>query len=124
MGKYSHFDCPACFGQQHSAHVDGNKKLYRYSKISRYLPTQFMCIVIDSCIHNIFRGVRDSYYNECLRWIVPNDDVDKHLEELGYEDDIDQVLMAVYTLNAIYINISRECAEQADGRLLSQLLKE
>ena len=42
------------------------------------------------------RGVRDSYYDECLRWIVPNDIVDKHLQELGYEDDTSSVSLIKY----------------------------
>ena len=28
-------DCPACYGSQHSCHVDGNAKLYRYSCVPR-----------------------------------------------------------------------------------------
>ena len=31
-----HLDCPACFSTQHSVHVDGNKKLYRFNKVSRF----------------------------------------------------------------------------------------
>ena len=29
------FDCPCCKVSQHSVHVDGNKKLYRYAKVPR-----------------------------------------------------------------------------------------
>lgn len=28
-------DCPCCSVSQHSVHVDGNKKLYRYAKVPR-----------------------------------------------------------------------------------------
>ena len=31
----SPFECPACHKRQHSAHIDGNKKLYRFSKVAR-----------------------------------------------------------------------------------------
>lgn len=39
MRKLKHsplFECPCCTPVQHSVHVDGNKKLYRYSKVPRY----------------------------------------------------------------------------------------
>ena len=29
------FECLCCVPQQHSVHVDGNRKLYRYSKVPR-----------------------------------------------------------------------------------------
>ena len=29
------FVCPACDASQHSVHIDGNKKLYRFSKVQR-----------------------------------------------------------------------------------------
>ena len=37
LGRQKLFDCPACFRHQHSVHVDGNRKLYRYSKVQRVL---------------------------------------------------------------------------------------
>ena len=35
VGKVPLLECPACKGQQHSVHIDGNRKLYRFSKVPR-----------------------------------------------------------------------------------------
>ncbi|XP_065891337.1 uncharacterized protein [Dysidea avara] len=56
------FECPACSDHQHSVHIDGNKKLYRFSKVKR---TQ-----------------QESYY--AGDFIVKDTGVDQHLETLGY----------------------------------------
>ncbi|XP_065896316.1 uncharacterized protein [Dysidea avara] len=61
----SPFECPACHRKQHSAHVDGNKKLYRFDKVPR--------------------GIRDSYYKGTF--FVNNEEVDHHLELVNYHDD-------------------------------------
>lgn len=58
------FECPCCVPIQHSVHLDGNKKLYRYSKVPR--------------------GLSKQYYGE---FIVPNEEVDKHLEDIGYSSE-------------------------------------
>ena len=64
---------------------------------------------------------------------MPNDIVDKHLEELGYEDDTSKVHKYLKSTNvhpfismyyAIYITNSLGCVEQADGRQPSQSLKQ
>ena len=36
LGKCLLLDCPACYGRQHSVHVDGNRKLYRFDKVKKY----------------------------------------------------------------------------------------
>ena len=38
------FVCPCCQDHQHSVHVDGNKKLYRYAKVPRYRNCAF-CVL-------------------------------------------------------------------------------
>ena len=43
------FVCPCCQDQQHSVHVDGNKKLYRYAKVPRYRNCTFSVLL--STIH-------------------------------------------------------------------------
>ena len=43
------FVCPCCQDQQHSVHVDGNKKLYHYAKVTRYRNCAF-CVLL-STIH-------------------------------------------------------------------------
>ncbi|XP_065919720.1 uncharacterized protein [Dysidea avara] len=58
-------DCPACYSNQHSVHIDGNKKLYRFSKVPR--------------------GSRKSYYDGAF--IAKNEDVDDHLALIGYFDE-------------------------------------
>lgn len=40
-------DCPSCFGSQHSCHVDGNAKLYRYKCVPRYLYCGLANILLD-----------------------------------------------------------------------------
>jgi len=30
-------ECPACYKGQHSVHIDGNRKLYRFSKVPRFV---------------------------------------------------------------------------------------
>lgn len=77
------FECPACFKQQHSVHVDGNKKLYRYSKVARSVFALYFNIHCIMCC----RGVRDSYYNGAFQLITDNSKVDAHLHQLGYTDN-------------------------------------
>ena len=36
LGKCLLLDCPTCYGRQHSVHVDGNRKLYRFDKVKKY----------------------------------------------------------------------------------------
>ncbi|XP_064390969.1 uncharacterized protein LOC135338816 isoform X2 [Halichondria panicea] len=64
IGELKHsplFDCPCCTPEQHSVHFDGNKKLYRYSKVPR--------------------GSNTQYYDG---FIVQNEEVDTHIDVLGY----------------------------------------
>ena len=35
LKKHPLLQCPACFEDHHSMHVDGNRKLYRFSKVPR-----------------------------------------------------------------------------------------
>ncbi|XP_065895222.1 uncharacterized protein [Dysidea avara] len=65
LGRHPILDCPACYGNQHSIHVDGNRKLYRFTKVPR--------------------GVRSSYYEGTF--IVKNTEVDSHLKDVGYHSD-------------------------------------
>uniref|UniRef100_A0A7M5XED2 CxC3 like cysteine cluster domain-containing protein n=2 Tax=Clytia hemisphaerica TaxID=252671 RepID=A0A7M5XED2_9CNID len=60
--SFSWFDCPACGDQQHSCHVDGNCKLYRYKTSGKL--------------------VSNSYYGDIF--IAKNQHVDDLLEELNY----------------------------------------
>ncbi|XP_028417950.1 uncharacterized protein LOC114542647 [Dendronephthya gigantea] len=53
--------CPPCSVDQHSCHIDGNHKVYRYDKVSR--------------------GTSPSYYNDHL--IVENAKVDSHIRSLS-----------------------------------------
>ncbi|XP_028409280.1 uncharacterized protein LOC114531881 isoform X1 [Dendronephthya gigantea] len=53
--------CPPCSVDQHSCHIDGNHKVYRYDKVSR--------------------GTSPSYYNDHL--IVENAKVDSHIRSLN-----------------------------------------
>eukprot|EP00057_Strongylocentrotus_purpuratus_P021992 XP_011676466.1 PREDICTED: uncharacterized protein LOC105444216 [Strongylocentrotus purpuratus] len=55
--------CPACSSGQHSAHVDGNFKVYRYSKVPR--------------------GSRKPYYEDVF--IAPAEDVNRHMDTV-YDD--------------------------------------
>ena len=83
----SWFDCPSCHDQQHSCHVDGNNKLYRYKTSGRYpsfwynalQPSMSLSIQI-----NLFRRSGPSYYGDLF--IINNKDVDNHLELLGYSN--------------------------------------
>ncbi|XP_065918950.1 uncharacterized protein [Dysidea avara] len=67
LGRHPILDCPACYGNQHSIHVDGNRKLHsnRFTKVPR--------------------GVRSSYYEGTF--IVKNTEVDSHLKDVGYHSD-------------------------------------
>lgn len=38
------FQCPCCISNPHSIHLDGNKKLYHYNKVPRYIV--YMCSVL------------------------------------------------------------------------------
>ena len=87
-------DCPSCFGCQHSCHVDGNAKLYRYSCVRRY--STCICsllnllVVYDNCIINyklvyelicyVFRGERKCYYDNLF--VEEKDAVDAHLKNV------------------------------------------
>jgi len=83
LGKQELFECPACFKHQHSVHVDGNKKLYRYSKVQRCWLLNVVLYVCQAVFST--RGVRKSYYNN--QFIVDNSDVDAHISLLGYQDE-------------------------------------
>ncbi|XP_065901149.1 uncharacterized protein [Dysidea avara] len=65
MTKTPLLECPACYQGQHSVHIDGNRKLYRFSKVPR--------------------GTRKSYYEG--QFIAKNEAVDHHLNTIGYDAD-------------------------------------
>ncbi|XP_065909643.1 uncharacterized protein [Dysidea avara] len=65
LKKHPLLQCPACFEDHHSMHVDGNRKLYRFSKVPR--------------------GIRTLYYKDLF--ICKNEEVDAHLQQVGYRDD-------------------------------------
>lgn len=72
------FTCPACDTSQHSVHIDGNKKLYRFSKVQRW----YKFLIIKNLCILLYRGSHKSYYSN--DFIVQNSSVDCHLEKLGY----------------------------------------
>lgn len=65
LKKEALFECPACYDHQHSVHIDGNRKLYRFSKVKR--------------------SQQESYY--VGDFIVKDANVDEHLEMLGYSSE-------------------------------------
>jgi len=76
-------DCPACYSKQHSVHIDGNKKLYRFSKVPRW---KFVIMNTQLHVHiYLSRGSRKSYYDGAF--IAKNEDVDDHLTLIGYCDE-------------------------------------
>ena len=85
LKKQPLFECPACYKEQHSIHIDGNRKLYRYSKVPRFV--NIFCFMI--CIDVNYRGVRTSYYEG--EFVCRNEDVDNHLMIIGYDDESSSV---------------------------------
>lgn len=65
LKKEALFECPACYDHQHSVHINGNRKLYRFSKVKR--------------------SQQESYY--VGDFIVKDANVDEHLEMLGYSSE-------------------------------------
>ena len=58
------FVCPAFDASQHSVHIDGNKKLYRFSKVQRYyIIISMLLIYVLHVFLTMYRGSQKSYYS-------------------------------------------------------------
>jgi len=83
LSKHPLLECPACHGNQHSVHVDGNRKLYRFSKVPRY--AHCIGIYYQLLQQILYRGIRSSYHESLF--IANNEEVDRHLKAVGYKEE-------------------------------------
>ena len=95
LGRHPILECPACFGSQHSIHVDGNR-------ISKKCPGKHFPVHLNHNYLLLCRGIRNSCYEGMF--IARNGKVDDHLEIVGYRDDrVCNICDCIYT----FMHISR-----------------
>lgn len=95
LSQHPLLECPACHGNQHSVHVDGNRKLYRFSKVHRYIHCIDSYYQLAQQI--LYRGIRRSYHEGLF--IASNEEVARHLTAVGYKDESNVSFCVVFPMN-------------------------